>query len=199
MLRRAGFVIVALSMLLSTVCLGTTHATILKFDDLSGWDFIPVDYGGLTWNESWWSVGEGGGYGAYSSPNYASSLAGMEADGVVYDWTGLNYIVFQTPGTFQGAYFAGPDSFVNSIGYDLYYQESKVWSTADVLIHPTPAFVASNYDGLVDRVLVRGVQGFFAMDDFSLNEAATVPTPGALLLLASGLGGCALLRNRLGK
>jgi hypothetical protein len=55
-----------------------------------------------------------------------------------------------------------------------------------------PTFLASGYAGLVDKVVVSGVQGYYSMDDFTYRLAessGTLPVPGGagLVLLALSL------------
>lgn len=189
-MKKIGIILV--SVFLVIVCLGTSNATVLDFDDLYLEGYlvpVPANYGGLTWNDSWWaSEPASADYQAHSGMAYVSSYGPPEG---LEEWAGLNYVVFPTGGYFQGAYFSGPAGY--TVGYDLYYQGVIMWSTNDVGLQPTPAFVASNYAGLVDKVVIRASQGFFAMDDF---EFTAVPVPPAFLLVLSGLGGCAVLRSR---
>jgi hypothetical protein len=195
-LRKTGIVLMSVFLLIA--CLGTSRATVLNFDDLSGWGTVPVNYGGLTWNDSWWSLsGEPPHYTAFSNPIVVTSYDNM--NGV--SWTGLNSVKFQDPGTFQGAYFSGYELLggivPNTIGYDLYYLGTKVANTPDVAIGGTPLFIASGYSGLVDEVYIRGFQSYFVMDNFTFNSA--VPIPPSLLLLGPGLLGLAAIRRRLKK
>jgi hypothetical protein len=170
-----------------------SNATILNFDDLSGWGTVPVNYGGLTWNDSWWSfTSEPPYYPAYSDPRVVTSFDNMNG----ISWTGLNYVDFPTASIFNGAYFSG----WNTIGYDLYYHGSKVASTPDVDNTHVSTFIASNYSGLVDRVFIRGSQSYFAMDNFTFNEnSSQVPEPTTMLLLGLGLMGVAGVRRKFKK
>ena len=150
--------------------------TVLNFDDLGGGQ-IPVNYGGLIWNESWWTnSGIQPPYTASSPPVTATSYDNM--NGV--SWTGLSYIDFPAPTVFNGAYFAG----YFTVRYDLYSNGTLVLSTPDVAIGETPIFIPSQFSGAIDRVQIQGGQGYFVMDDFSFG---VIPEPSTYMLLGLGV------------
>ncbi|WP_222617011.1 PEP-CTERM sorting domain-containing protein [Mitsuaria sp. TWR114] len=102
-------------------------------------------------------------------------------------------IGFLTPSTFQGAWFAGFDGV--NIAIDLYRGGLLVASTSTLNLGETPAFLASGYTGLVDRLVFRSNDpAFFVMDDLSF--AAAVPEPASGALALAGLAVAALVIRR---
>lgn len=163
------------------------HASVIEFDDLpaaatlsSMDDYSP--YGGFTWGQ--WFLGdtsvEGYDNAARSGANYLMNGYGVDelevASATAFD--------------IAGAWFVAPNingakaSWINLSAYDAAGQ--LIGSTGNVAIDATYRWVAANFAD-VSRVVVTRDDGFFAMDDFTLQDAGTVPEPGTIALLAVGL------------
>jgi hypothetical protein len=92
-------------------------------------------------------------------------------------------ITSDTDFVFNGAWFTGGAQ----VRYDLFLNGALVHTSADSPeLTAVPVYLASGYNGLVDAVVVRGTQGYYAMDDFTFN-ASLVPETSTGALLACGL------------
>jgi hypothetical protein len=143
-------------------------------------------YGGLDWSASGWFA-----YNDVDLPAYAPHsgdfrlVAPFDDPGAAAD--AQTAIGFDTAATFQGAWFSGLGGA--SITFDLFYQGVQVGTSATLDPGATPAFLASGYAGLVDRVLVSSAgPGSYTMDDFGFSVAAPVPEPETYALMLAGLG-----------
>ena len=169
------------------------HATTLNFEDLNPvpatYDVMP-SYGGFTFSN--WLYGPDTVYtpasgsidlftdyadpndpGAYviTNNNSISRAADFYFDGAWF--SGYSGVTFElwSDGVFLGAFGSLPDA----VGVDPY----------------GPTFLASGYSGLVDTVVVSGVQGYYSMDDFSFRLPDTgwnIPEPASLGLALLALG-----------
>ena len=150
-------------------------ATVVTFDDLATDGIVPANYAGLDWSASSWFqyAGEQAPY----TPHSGERRATLGFDGS----SATSAIGFLTPSTFQGAWFAGFDGV--NVAIDLYRGGLLVASTSTLNLGETPAFLASGYTGLVDRLVFRSNDpAFFVMDDLSFAAAVPEPASGALAL-----------------
>jgi hypothetical protein len=103
-------------------------------------------------------------------------------------------IHFPTPVTFEGAYFAGYD--IAPVTFQLSLGGALVATSATLTPSATPVFLSSGYSGLVDTVIVASPRhNFFVMDDFTFNQASTVPEPETWALMLAGFVAIGLLRR----
>ena len=172
-------------------------AASLTFEDLDPspalFDSVPAGYGGFTF--SGWFYGPDVSYTPASGTidlftDYADPL-----DPGNYVISTNNLITRTASFYFDGAWFAG----FSGVSFELYWGGALVHLSswiADATGGPyAPTFLDSGYAGLVDGVSVRGVQGFYAMDDFTFHEASAVSAPGTAGLVALAFGAGALARR----
>lgn len=162
-------------------------ATVVTFDDLTDDGFVPANYAGLDWSASSWFqyAGEQAPY----TPHSGDRRATLGFDGS----SATSAIGFLTPSTFQGAWFSGFDGV--NVAIDLYLGGALVSSTSLLNLSDSPAFLASGYTGLIDRLVFRSNDpAFFVMDD--LTFAAAVPEPASGALALGGLAVAALVIRR---
>ena len=174
-------------------------AAVLSFDDLPAGDaFFVADYQGFSFGSNdiatnaWFHSDQ-------SSPFYQPSSGSKFIATDVSLYTGellapTQAIRSAVDFVFDGAFLSGFDT----VRYELYLDDMLVHSSAEsAALTSLPLFVASGYTGWVDAVVVRGTQGFFALDDFTYNSHQSVPAPGSLALaLVGGLLGAAITRRR---
>ena len=173
------------------LCSHLASADVLNFDNLTGTGTVPASYGGFTFNN--WS---------YSDTFDADFLAHSGATNVFTDVFGSSAtdgnasITTNTPIIFDGAYFSG----FSGVSFKLY--------NGGVLVHVSdalagggatsyaPTFLSSGYTGLVDKIVVNGVQGYYAMDDLTFHAAAVPEPTSAMLMLLGGVAVAAVKRRR---
>jgi hypothetical protein len=166
-------------------------ASVLTFDDLAGSAFFGSAYHGFnfgtdnTQTTAWFYTDASG---TTYQPHSGASYVGTDYS--LYSGAQLEptqAITSATSFIFNGAWFSGGDS----IEYALYDGAQLVYtSAAPAQLTATSQYVASGYAGLVTGVVILGKQGYYAMDDFTYNEAApasAVPEPGNLALALAGL------------
>jgi hypothetical protein len=154
-------------------------ATVLTFDDIGPSGTLPANYGGLDWSSSDWSIM------SVAQDPYTPHSGDFRVISGFEDADDLTAIHFNAPTTFQGAWFAGLEGA--TVTFQLFSQGQLV-ATSDTLDpSPTPSFLSSGYDGLIDEVIVASPgQGSYVMDDFTFAQA--VPEPETYALMLGGLG-----------
>lgn len=106
------------------------------------------------------------------------------------------FFSFLSPTTFQGAYFAGSGP---SVFFELYSSNTLVATSAVLASSSTPTFLATNYNGIVDKVRVVGNGNQIILDNLTwggANPNSVVPEPATMTLLATGLVGMVAARRR---
>ena len=185
------------------VTASNTYGSTLTFEDLNPtpalFDTVPTPYNGFAYT-GWF-------YGPDTVFTPASGTIDLFTDYAdpndpgAFVITNSNAITSAIDFFFDGAWFSG----YSGVTFELWLDGVLV-HTSDTLadapgVDPyLPTLLASGYAGLVDKVVVSGVQGYFAMDDFTfrLSDVSNVPEPQtlAMALLALGLGGFASMRKR---
>lgn len=189
---------------------GAANADIVTFEDLdpfpSPYRLMPAIYRGLAF-EGWY-------FGPDTTYTPASGVIDLFTDfadpanpfdPLVTDSN--NKISSSIAFVFSGAFFSG----YSGVTFELFKDGSLVHTSDSLLDAPDvlpygPTFLSSGYVGLIDTVVVKGVQGFYSMDDFSFTATGTsdLPEPNSLTLallavVASGAAGyrqrCARCEN----
>lgn len=160
----------------------TAPAAVLTFEDLTGSNLLPSNYGGLTWSDQW-------SYYDSVQPPYTPA-SGVER---VYNNNGTPppRFSFAAPTVFNGASFSGNIT----AQFELYLSGNLVATSGSINLSSTPTFLASGYSGMVDEVRLLVSQGSFVMDDVTFDEKSAVPEPTTIGLVGLGLAG--LLARRL--
>jgi hypothetical protein len=168
-------------------------STTLSFEDLdpspASFDVVPSPYNGLTFvgwmygPDTLYTPGSGTVdlFTDYANPSDPSAYVVTDAGNAVTNATAF---------VFAGATFSG----YSGVTFELFRAGSLVHTSAslpDAADTPyIPTFLASGYGGLVDTVVVSGVQGYYAMDDFSFTPS--VPEPATYFLMLAGV--CVVVR-----
>ncbi|MTV36227.1 glycoside hydrolase family 5 protein [Duganella radicis] len=179
------------SLLLAT----QAQAAPVDFEDLhADGDFAALasPYAGLNWAEDWYygdSTIEGYDNGAHSGVSFLTNGYGVD-----------NLSVSGTSAfNFKGAWFAAPNtngavaSWINITAYDA--ADHVIGSTGNVNIGAGYQWVSANFAN-VSRLNIARDDGWFVMDDFTVQSA--VPEPGTVLMLLAGLGVVAFAARRRG-
>lgn len=154
------------------------HTSLLTFEDLNqgsfAYDVMPTPYSGFSFT-GWY-------YGPDTFYTPASGIIDLFTDyadpndpGAYVITNFNNQITSTTDFIFDGAVFSG----YSGVTFELWDNGVLVHtssSLADALgTDPyNPTFLPSEYIGEVDKVVVRGVQGYYAMDDFTFHPAKVV-------------------------
>lgn len=170
------------------------QATLLTFEDLNPapaqYDVMPAPYNGLTF--SGWFFGPDSVYTPASGAiDLFTDYANPDDPGDLTITNSNNVVTSSTPFILAGAWFSG----YSGVTFELWLSGSLVHTSATLPDAPgvepyLPTFLDSGYAGFVDKVVVSGVQGYYAMDDFTFRFADTAvpaPTTFALALLGVGL------------
>jgi len=162
------------------------QAGLVDFEDVhADGDFAALasPYAGLNWSEDWYygdSTIDGYGNGAHSGISFVTN--GYGVDNLAVSGT--------TAFNFTGAWFAAPNangavaSWVNVTAYDA--AGHLIGSTGNVAIGADYRWVGANFAN-VARLNISRDDGWFVMDDFSVQSPAPVPEPGSALMLLAGL------------
>lgn len=180
---------------------GTSNAAVLTFDDLNpapaSYDAMPV-YNGFTFSN--WFYGPDTLYTPASGTIDLFTDYADPNDPGAYVITNSNAITNSADFYFDGAWFSGYSGVTFELWNDGNYLGAfgslPDASGADAY---GPTFLPSGYSGLVDKVVVSGVQGYYAMDDFTYHPQDTgnrVPEPASLGLTLVALGVTAALARK---
>jgi len=173
-------------------------ATLITFDDLTG---VPLNYSGFTW----YNFGYYYGAAAPTGSGYYNGMVSSPI--VVYNGNGYDaYISDDTTFTFNSAYFSAAwNTGLNIDIAGLLNDELVYFQT--IVVNPTGATLFTfNWTG-IDELYFQSYGGtdtveggfgtHFVMDNLTVNEStSTVPLPGAVWLLGSGLLGLAGFRKK---
>lgn len=179
-----------LTTLLAGVGFVAADPVVITFDDLRG-DNLPVPrgYGGIDWLNGWTHYEfDQPPYTPHSRRQRIYPTAVAVPIGTVIE----RQFEFSSAELFAGAWFAGHTSLngVDAfIQFNLYDDGVRVASSS--LLAPTelPTFLASGYNGTIDRVgVVSNTAGYWVMDDVTYgSDPAPVPEPATFALMGIGL------------
>jgi hypothetical protein len=166
----------------------TANGQVQTFEDFSPCNNVSPNvglYGGVDYLNQWtcYSFSQDP-FNPHSGTNrvYASTSAGNATTG--------SFSFGAT--TFSGAWFAGSAD----VNFHLFFGGSLVATSGLLSTTATPTFLASGYNGLVDRVTVVGSTVGYIMDDVTFGRATVTPEPATVLLLGTGFAGIAVLARR---
>jgi hypothetical protein len=161
------------------------RAEVLTFDELTGEGTMPSPYqSSIIWEEGVWSF-----YDQiqppYSAKSGSTRLFGKPGD-TTPSWD------FTTPVVYLGSWFAGyADATVRM---DLYLGGLLKATTGAFSPGETPAFLATGYGGLIDRVVITTPgPDYWVMDDLTFERASPVAEPPSAWYLAVAFGALFLL------
>ncbi len=169
------------------------EAAVLDFEDIVTSGSVvamPLNYGGISWEPNFGVYGFlDGPYAAQTPPNRAlvNLLSVGDPD--------ISFI-FLTPSVFDGAWFAGIGSASGPISYTLELGGGTIGTFGNHLPTATPTFVATGYAGLVDRVTINGIGGWYVFDDLTYQTGGDVPEPGSGLAMSIGAATLWFVRRR---
>lgn len=175
----------------------TSSATVITFEDvdvhygsspLYGTADVADGYGGLS---GWHNVGQVWGASHDSGINEA-------IDGKWFNGTTGELVFDDAPVVFTGTYYKSYNATDLITSIELYYQGTLVHSLLDPQAATNLVWLASGYNGLVDKILIRGGNEGFAIDNFTYSVAA-VPESATLALLLPGLALIWMQRHRSNK
>lgn len=160
----------------------SVSATVLTFDDLPG-NGAMSQYGGLRW------------IGWHHADTQEAPYSPASGSTRLFNTSNDNAFSASEAFQFDGAHFAG----YATVQFQMFLDGSLVAVSDPLTTSGTAVFLASGYGGMVDRVSVMAdLPQYFVMDNVVLKGAApaTVAEPGALLLMAGGLGIMGLAHRR---
>lgn len=171
---------------------GAAGALVLTFDDIPGaryntWENLVYNgYGGLNWDQfyalsKYYQLGVpdsgyehgvvSGEYAAYNVDDSTAMVSGKDFD-------------------FTGAYFTSAWDEDNILTITGYYSGVQQYS-ADVTMNTQgPVWFQADWLG-VDQLVFSTNKRQLVVDNFTINESASVPEPATILLLGAGLIGLA--------
>ena len=168
------FVALALALLGAAAAVPGARATVVGFDDLTGYAPVPAGYAGLTWDPYWFCADQAAWPGLAHSPS-RFIFNRQTADN-------LRSFDFPAPVFFNGAWVAA---------YNMPYSTASmrfvcyggvahnVWlgSSSWLPLGATPAYLATDIDGVTRVFAEYSNSGQFLLDDLTYN-AAPVPVVG---------------------
>ncbi|MEN6427143.1 MAG: hypothetical protein ABFE13_17450 [Phycisphaerales bacterium] len=169
----------------------SANAAVLGFDDVTTdeWAEVPDGYGGLNWDQVYtlrkdFHPGSGYEYGtvsdSYVAYNYNANPAWATSD---------------TTFDFNGAYLTA--AWSNQDLQVLGYLDGELKYDVTVPVVTTgPTWYDFDFLGIDALNIISLGDSQFAMDNFTYNETAAVPAPGAILLGTLGTGFVGYLRRR---
>lgn len=189
-----------------------SNALVLSFDDLNGYlppgpptiqeEWFTANYNGLKFGtnspttNAWFYSQRAipGVYGPASGNTFASTDFNSYSGNTLEALGAGQTITSTTDFRFDGAYFSGFDE----IQFKLYNNGVLVFTSAvSATLTDVPVFISSGYAGFIDEIDILGTQGFYAMDDMTLEFAQGVPEPAGLaLVLMAGLAGAVASRRK---
>lgn len=157
-------------------------ATVVNFDDLSGFGTLADGYGGINWNSNFYY------YDSPQSPYTPASPTERIFSNYDLHPTGAQDVLtfnFTAPVSFTGLFAAGAGQ--GTVYYDLYLAGNLVGTSSVIVSGIAPVFITNSYSGLSDEVRINALNGFTVYDDVTFSEGA-VPEPATWAMMIGGLG-----------
>ena len=154
--------------LIFSAAVAQAETVVLDFEDLTGtYEPIPDGYGGIaSWgnDSAYWTTFD------IPDENYPP-YSGVRR---CYTFGQPAPILFGTQYVFDGSWIAGPEGPPDwVVWYELFLEGELVHTSESLAPTPTPTWLASGYDFLVDEVWIwHTFANFYCMDDFTYTTPA---------------------------